>query len=279
MGSHVADELSNKGLEVTIYDLEISPWLKSNQQMIVGDLMDRERLSAAVKHSDLICHFGGIADLDAASLSPLKTIEANVMGTSNLLDAMIENDVDQFLFASSMYVFSENKTFYGASKAAAEVLVDAYCANSNIACTKMRLGSLFGPRSQSWNGLRRIIDKVINDEKLEIDGKAEDTREYIHVLDAAKLCVKVICEGLRSESLTVTGMQKHTKGEIINIICELLGKHPEPHFSDDTHASNHYRHTPHRYTPDIGKKIALTEYIDFASGLLSVINDMHEHRQ
>lgn len=279
MGSHVADELSNKGLEVTIYDMETSPWLRSDQQMIVGDLLDKDRVSAAVKHSDAICHFGGIADLDAASQSPLKTIEVNVMGTSNLLDAMVENDVDQFLFASSMYIFSENKTFYGASKAAVEVLLDAFCANSKITCTRMRFGSLFGPRSQPWNGLRGIIDKVINDKKLEINGQADDTREYIHVLDAARLCARLVCEGLKSESLTVTGMQKYTKGEIINIICELLDKHPEPHFSGGMHVSNHYRYTPYRYTPDIGKKIVLTEHIDFASGLLSMMDEMYEDRQ
>ena len=44
LGSHIADALCDKGYEVIIYDCEPSPYLRSKQKMVVGDIMDRNTL-------------------------------------------------------------------------------------------------------------------------------------------------------------------------------------------------------------------------------------------
>ena len=48
LGSHTADELSDRGYTVTILDRVTSPWLKSDQKMIVGDILDEESLKQAL---------------------------------------------------------------------------------------------------------------------------------------------------------------------------------------------------------------------------------------
>jgi UDP-glucose 4-epimerase len=63
LGSHVADALTSAGYHVCIYDRKASAWLRDDQEMIIGDLMDVASLEAAVKGSDVVYNFAALADL------------------------------------------------------------------------------------------------------------------------------------------------------------------------------------------------------------------------
>ncbi len=66
LGSHVADELSERGYGVTVYDREASPFLREDQQMVTGDILDREKVAGAVNGCD--CAFSAAA-ISSASAS------------------------------------------------------------------------------------------------------------------------------------------------------------------------------------------------------------------
>ncbi len=74
LGSHVADALSDAEHNVIIYDLKESPYLKTGQEMIVGDLLDEDAVMAAVKEREVGYNFAGITDIEEASYKPVKTI-------------------------------------------------------------------------------------------------------------------------------------------------------------------------------------------------------------
>ena len=63
MGSHTADELSNRGYAVTILDIKTSIWLRKDQKMVVADLGDLNAVQAAMQNIDVVYHFAGIADI------------------------------------------------------------------------------------------------------------------------------------------------------------------------------------------------------------------------
>ena len=126
MGSHTADELSNRGFNVTIFDQTKSPWLKSNQKMISGDIMDTEALSEAMRGVNYVSHYAGIADIEEAQAQPYHTIETNIRGLTKALDVAVECNIQQFIYASTIYVYSNHGSFYRASKQAAEIIIEAY---------------------------------------------------------------------------------------------------------------------------------------------------------
>ena len=66
IGSHVADKLSQEGYHVRIFDRKDSPWKRTDQEMIVGDLVDNDLLSKAIAGSDVVYNFAALADLDEA---------------------------------------------------------------------------------------------------------------------------------------------------------------------------------------------------------------------
>src|SRR5437016_14316560 len=87
LGSHVADALSQAGHAVTVFDVKPSPYLRPDQLGVVGDILDADRVVAAVKGCDIVYNFGGIADIEEANARPLDTVRINVLGNTVLLEA------------------------------------------------------------------------------------------------------------------------------------------------------------------------------------------------
>ena len=147
LGSHVADQLSEAGYSVTIFDRLPSRWLRADQQMVVGDIRSLEQLQAAISGSQVVYNFAALADLNAALDRPLDTVHINVLGTVNALEAARAARVQRFVYASTVYVYSREGGFYRCSKQAAEHYVEEYQSAFGLDFTILRYGSLYGPRA------------------------------------------------------------------------------------------------------------------------------------
>ena len=275
MGSHTADVLSEDGNIVSILDKVSSPWLRSDQNMIVGDAMDSDILESSMQSVDCVYYFAGIADIAEAKSNPYKTIEINIMGLTKVLEAAVKNNVKQFIYASTMYVYSSHGSFYRASKQAAEIIIEAYQENYGIDFVFLRYGSLYGPRSQDWNGIKGFAQQVIKTGVLEYSGNGSEVREYIHVLDAAKLSVKALQEEYKNRAVTITGQQSMKVSDMFSMIFEIEGKEVDINYLDEHKGSSHYGNTPYRYTPKTSMKIIPTEFVDLGQGLLDIVEEIH----
>ena len=89
LGSHSAAKLSEAGHEVTIFDLRESPWLRPDQKMIVGDILDAARVQEAVDGADAVYNYAGIADIGDACARPVDTVRCNVLGNAIALEEMV----------------------------------------------------------------------------------------------------------------------------------------------------------------------------------------------
>ncbi len=275
MGSHTADELSKRGFDVTIFDLTPSLWLKDNQHMVVGDMLDIDEVSKALKGAKYLYHFGGIADIDKAKESPLETINQNVIGAAIAMEASQNSEVERVIYASTMYVYSPYGSFYRASKQAAETVIEAYSERCSVDYTFLRYGSLYGPRAQNWNGLKKYVYQVIRNAKLEYTGTGQERREYIHVLDAARLSVDVLNKKNKNQAITVTGNQVLNSNELMDMIFEICGVDKNIIINEKGKSHDHYVMTPYRYTPKAAKKLVPDEFIDIGQGILEVVQEIY----
>ena len=112
LGSHVADVLTDAGHQVKIFDKKPSLYIRADQTMVVGDVLDSEAVLSAVENCDYVYNFAGIADLDDASTKPVDTLQLNVYGNTLLLDACAKAGCKRFVYASTIYVYSEKGGFY-----------------------------------------------------------------------------------------------------------------------------------------------------------------------
>ena len=275
MGSHTADVLSEEGYQVTIFDIYNSPWLRDDQEMIVGDILDKQAVSKAVEGADYIYHFAGIADIGEAAERPVDTINLNVLGTTILLDAAVKEKIKRFVYASTMYVYSPYGSFYRASKQAAEIVIEAYHEKFDLDYTFLRYGSLYGPRAQDWNGLRGFVKQVVTEGKLEYFGSGKERREYIHALDAARLSVDILDNGHENTAIIVTGSQILNSTELIDMIFEIAGCEKNVNFNTSNSSGDHYTMTPYRYTPKKAKKLVPDEFMDVGHGILELVEEIH----
>ncbi|MCW7497027.1 NAD(P)-dependent oxidoreductase [Leptospira levettii] len=279
MGSHTADELSKRGYEVTVFDRFHSPWLKVGQKMIIGDYMDEESLSKALQEISILYHFAGIADIELARKNPLATIDANVLGLTKVLEAIKKINVERFIFASTMYVYSNFGSFYRASKQAAEIIIEAYSEHYGIDFTLLRYGSLYGPRAQNWNGIRRFASQIVEEGEVQYSGDGTEMREYIHVEDAARLSVDILDSAYINQAITITGQQLIKVDDLISVLFEIAGQPRKVKYQGKSSTPTHYGHTPYRYTPKAAKKLVPQQFVDLGQGLLGVIEDIHNEQE
>ena len=275
MGSHTADELTRRGYNVLIYDTVPSPWRQDSQKMIVGNLMDDKTLLKAFEGADCIYHFAGVADIGHARSHPLEVIEANVLGTTKALDAAVYSGTKRFIYASTMYVYSNYGSFYRASKQAAEIIIETYHEQFELDYTFLRYGSLYGPRAQAWNGIRHFISQILTEGKMDYSGSGNEMREYIHVLDAARLSVDVLDQNHKNCAITITGQQLIKVDDMISMLFEVIGKKKNVNYLKTIDRADHYGNTPYRFTPKSAKKIVPSEFVDLGQGLLDIIEEMH----
>ena len=157
LGSHVADQLSNMGHKITIYDKKKSNWLRADQKMIIGNILEYSKLEKAISKSDIIFHFAAIADIDESLKKPIDSTKINIFGTVLALDLCKKYKIKRFIHASTIYVNSSEGGFYRCSKKAAEEYVEEYSKIYGLKYTVLRFGSLYGERSGNTNGIFNVI--------------------------------------------------------------------------------------------------------------------------
>lgn len=275
LGSHVADALSAKGHKVIIYDLRSSPYLQKSQQMIVGDILDPRGVAAAVEGADIIYNFAGITDLDDAKLNPVETIKQNILGNSIILDACQREGIRRFLFASSIYVYSNSGSFYRSSKQACELIIEDYQKAYGINFTILRYGSLYGPRADEKNWMYSMLRQALTENRITRRGDGEETREYIHVHDAARISVEVLDEQYNNQYVIISGNQAIKIKDLLIMVKEMLNNRVEieyvtPGFEE------HYEITPYSFNPKIAKRILSNSYLDLGQGLLDMLDKIHK---
>lgn len=278
IGSHVADALESNGYDVTIYDLEKSEWLTPTQKFIQGSMLEKDKLLKVTKGFDIIYHFAAIADIGEAYDKRLEAIEVNILGSAYLIEACLQNKVKTFVFASSVYVYSNKGSFYRITKQAVENFLEEYAQVEGLDYRILRYGSLYGPRAQTWNGLRRYIEAMVHSGKVTLRSEGQAKREYIHVQDAARLSLEALDPKYKNKHLLLTGSQSITSQELVIMVGEILDKKIEITY-EDKHDDSHYIITPYKYVPKHGLKMTSTGYIDFGQGVLEVIEEVSDRKR
>jgi len=275
IGSHVADALTNAGHDVAIFDVRKSSYLLPEQTMIVGDILDQKSVEKAVQEFDVVYNFAGIADIDECVRRPIDTVKYNILGNVIILEAARKANVRRFVFASSVYVYSDSGAIYRTSKQACESFIENYGRIYDLPYTILRYGSLYGERGDERNSIYRLIKEALSTGQIIYAGTGEEIREYIHVKDAAALSVEALKPQFNNQSVILTGNESMKYRDLLEMIKEMLGNKIEiiykPRKSD-----THYKITPYSFSPKLGRKLVNNPHIDMGQGLLNCMAEIYE---
>lgn len=272
LGSYVADELTQEGCSVVIVDKEPSKYLQESQTFLQCDIMNLEDVKKIVHSADYVYNFVAISNLDEAIHKPIETMNINVMGHLNVLEACrVSGGVERIVYASSAYALSRDGSFYGISKQTAEKLTEEYFKRYGLKYTVIRYGSLYGERASHNNYIYNLLVTAIETGELRYKGDGEDIREYIHAADAAKLSVEILKDKqYENEHIILTGIEKMRRIDLLHMIKEIMGTDIKIKQVSDNNFG-HYKITPYSFHPTVAKKLVANPYIDMGQGLLECI--------
>lgn len=199
IGQHVVSALRAHDAEVIVADLKPHP--DPSVRSVVGDLRDPERRDAAVTAGlDAVIHLAAVTSVLRSVEDPAGTYEMNVAVTSGLLELARERKVPRFLFASTNAVTGDvgsdpiNErlplrplTPYGATKAAAEMLLSAYCGVYGMQACALRFANVYGPgMGHKDSFVPRLMRAAAAGEGVQVYGDGTQLRDYVHVDDVAQ---------------------------------------------------------------------------------------------
>ena len=275
LGSHVADALTKADYETIIFDVKESPYLQKGQELIVGNILDKKAVEKAVAGCDVVYNFAGMADIEEAYKKPVEAVENNILGNTIVLEACRLNQVKRFVFASTVYVYSEAGSFYRSSKHACELIIENYNEVFGLPYTILRYSSLYGPRADERNWVYQILKQAITEGKITRYGNGEEIREYIHVEDAARCSLKILAKEFENQCVIIAGHQPIKVKDIMVMIREMLGNKIELEFLP-TDSSIHYEITPYSFNPKIARRVISDSYLDLGQGLLQCLEEIYK---
>ena len=277
IGSHVADELSKRGHQVKIFDKKKSKWIKSKQEMYIGDILNSKDLEKVIKGADVVFDYAALANIDQALKEPINTVKVNILGTVLALELCRLHNIKRFIYASTIYVNSIEGGFYRSSKKAAEDYVEEYKKIHDLNYTILRFGSLYGQRSDDTNGVRMIVKNALANGEISYIGSRKTVRSYIHILDAVKACVDTLKKKYENKHVIITGKKQIKMTVLLKNLSKMLKISQKIKFQNKKYVG-HYDTTPFTYQFKKGQIFKHKSNIDIYDGILQLINEIKNER-
>jgi len=206
IGSHLVDDLMNRGFNVRIVDnlsngnaKNLERWMNSSEfEFVQGDLKDQDIVSKCVDNVEIVFHLAANPDVRIGESNPSTHFNENLLATFNLLEAMRKSKTaKRIIFASSSTVYGEPNKFptpedygpllpisiYGASKMGCESLISSYCHTFGIKGDILRFANIVGSRANHGVIIDFVKKLKQNAAELEILGDGTQKKSYLHVKD------------------------------------------------------------------------------------------------
>jgi len=215
-------------------------------KLIEMDLLQLNELKLAFSGGDVVFHLSANADVRFGTEYPRRDLEQNTIVTYNVLEAMRANRIKKIAFSSTGSVYGEAPVFptpedgpfpiqtslYGASKAAGEGLISAYCEGFDFQAFIFRFVSILGERYTHGHVFDFYRKLKTDPSKLLVLGNGKQRKSYLYVddcIDAILLSIKKAQDRVNIFNLGVDGYCE--LNDSIGWICEELGVNPTLEYS------------------------------------------------
>lgn len=219
---------------------------KPNFKFFQADIADRETIYKIFEEEkpDIVVNFAAESHVDRSITDPEIFLRTNIIGTSVMLDACREYGITRYHQVSTDEVYGDlpldrpdlfftettpihTSSPYSASKASADLLVQAYARTYKLPCTISRCSNNYGPYHFPEKFIPLIISNVLNDKKIPVYGKGENVRDWLYVEDHCIAIDLIIRKGTVGEVYNIGGHNEKTNLEVVKTVLDKLGKSEE----------------------------------------------------
>ena len=261
---------------------------------IRADITDAPQMEELIaKGVNAIVNFAAESHVDRSIEDPQAFMKTNVFGTFVLLEAVRKVFPKQrirFLHISTDEVYGslgESGAFteetplapnspYSASKAAADMMVRAYCNTYGLAGLVTRCSNNYGPYQFPEKLIPLMISNAVEDKEVPVYGDGLNVRDWIYVEDHCRALDQVLHQGQEGEVYNVGGRSERTNLSVVETVLDHLGKpHSLIRFVKDR--PGHDR----RYAIDFSKierDLKWRPQVSFEEGIRLTVEWYQEHR-
>ncbi len=214
----------------------------TNFKLLVLDLLDLEGLKKAMHGCEIIFHLAANADVRFGTDHPRKDLEQNTIATYNVLEAMRSNNVKKIVFSSTGSVYGEaaviptpengpfpiQTSLYGASKAACEGLISAYCEGFGFQSWVFRFVSILGER-YTHGHIFDFYQMLKKDPScLAVLGNGKQRKSYLYVQDCIDAMILAIQKADEKVNIFNLGVDGYVEvNDSVGWICKALKVSPK----------------------------------------------------
>jgi len=257
IGSNIVRKLVEQGERVRVLD-DFSTGKKENLvgiedrvEVVVGSFIDRKLVNRVLQGVRFVLHQGAIPSVPRSVADPVKSNEANITGTLNMLEGAREAGVERFVYAASSSAYGDTKVLpkvedmpakplspYAVGKYTGELYARVYADIYSLPTVSLRYFNIFGPYQDPASEYAAVIPKFIlamlNGEVPVIYGDGEQSRDFTYIDNAAAanlLACKSEKVG-RGEVINVACGERFTLNQLVKQLSEIMGLEVEPEYAE-----------------------------------------------
>ena len=212
-------------------------------RFVKGDICDRETVFRLFEEERpaMVVNFAAETHVDRSIEDPGVFLRTNILGTQTLMDACCQYGVERYHQVSTDEVYGDlpldrpellfteetpirTSSPYSASKASADLLVQAYHRTYGLPATISRCSNNYGPRQFPEKLIPLMISNALQDKPLPVYGTGENVRDWLYVEDHCRAIDLILHHGRVGEVYNIGGHNEMANIDIVRIICQELGK-------------------------------------------------------
>ncbi|ACC98593.1 Dehydrogenase family protein [Elusimicrobium minutum Pei191] len=254
IGSHTVRELLKNGQNVIVIDntkhigkTPLAPFA-DRVTFLNFDVRNFENILNALKNVDYVIHLAALVSVAESMHNPQLSLEINIHGTANVLEAARLNKVKRFIFASSSAVYGNNpdapyqetaqtniQSPYALGKLAGDELCQMYTDLYGLETVILRYFNVFGPGQDADSPYSAVIAKFIalakENKSYNIQWDGTQTRDFIYVSDVANANLLAAAKAKPGEIYNVASGQTTTLLKLTEMIDAVSGVKNKKEFS------------------------------------------------
>ena len=256
IGSHIAQALLDQGESVRVLDNLATgketnlAVLKGRVQIIRGDLRNFEAVRAAVEGVEVVFHQGALASVPRSIADPVTSLEININGTQNVLQAAREAGVRRVVYASSSSIYGNTPTLpkqeqmqphpvspYAIHKLTGELLCQAFTSIFGLETVALRYFNVFGPRQDPTSEYAAVIPRfltaLIQKQRPIVFGDGEQTRDFTYIANVVQAnLLAATSRAAIGYAMNIGCGEQVSLNTVLHLAGELLGVTPDVEYRE-----------------------------------------------
>ncbi|MSP27957.1 MAG: NAD-dependent epimerase/dehydratase family protein [Methylococcales bacterium] len=252
IGSTIADRFLKEGYQLRIFERpRVEPYRKfaDNEavEWMTGDILSNHDLNAAIEGMDVVLHLVSTTLPKNSNDDPIYDVQSNVVGSLQMLHAMVANKVQKIIFISSggtvygtphyLPIDEQHPTnplvSYGITKLTIEKYLQMFESLHGIKAITLRVANPYGERQRietAQGAVGVFLHRALKDTPIEIWGDGSVTRDYIHISDVAEAFLQAINYTGTKRTFNISSGLGMSLNELIGLLEGALGKSIVRHY-------------------------------------------------